>query len=59
MKAKISINYMGTLVNMIQSFEGEVKAKYDDKVYELFQTVFNSLPLGYVLNKKVMVVHGV
>jgi serine/threonine-protein phosphatase 5 len=41
------------------SFEGEVKAKYDDKVYELFHDVFNWLPLGYVLNKKVFVVHGV
>jgi hypothetical protein len=41
------------------SFEGEVKSKYDDNVYELFQDIFNKLPLGYVLNKRVLVVHGV
>lgn len=40
------------------SFEGEVKTKYDDKVYDIFQQVFNCLPLGYILNQKVMIVHG-
>lgn len=39
-------------------FEGEVKAKYNDQIYLLFQEVFNWLPLCAVLNKKVMVVHG-
>lgn len=39
-------------------FEGEVKKKYDESVYECFCELFCYLPLGHVLNKKVMVVHG-
>ncbi len=50
---------MGNIIFNIYRFEGEVKAKYDDQVYEVFHEVFNWLPLGYVLNRKVMVVHGV
>jgi hypothetical protein len=46
-------------MNKLYGFEGEVKQKYDDNVYELFQDIFNKLPLGYVLNKRVLVVHGV
>ena len=32
--------------------------KYDSKTYELFAKVFCHLPLGYVLNRKVMITHG-
>ena len=39
-------------------FEGECKAKYDIKTYELFSQLFCFLPLGHVINKKVMVNHG-
>ena len=39
-------------------FEGEVLAKYDSPTYALFTHVFNYLPLGHIINKKVMVVHG-
>lgn len=39
-------------------FEGEVKAKYDVKTYELFSQLFCYLPLSHVINKKVMVCHG-
>ena len=34
-------------------FEGEVKAKYDVSVMELFTEVFNDLPVAAVINKKV------
>jgi len=39
-------------------FEGEVKAKYDLKTYDLFSQLFCALPLCHVINKKVMVTHG-
>ena len=39
-------------------FEGEVMAKYDRTVMNLFTEVFNQLPLAAVIDKKVLVVHG-
>eukprot|EP00640_Fibrocapsa_japonica_P001000 CAMPEP_0113941658 /NCGR_PEP_ID=MMETSP1339-20121228/7534_1 /TAXON_ID=94617 /ORGANISM="Fibrocapsa japonica" /LENGTH=504 /DNA_ID=CAMNT_0000945865 /DNA_START=67 /DNA_END=1581 /DNA_ORIENTATION=+ /assembly_acc=CAM_ASM_000762 len=45
-------------MNKVYGFEGEVKAKYDQTVMDLFTEVFNLLPLGAVINNKVLVVHG-
>lgn len=45
-------------MNKIYGFEGEVKAKYDMEVMELFSEVFCYLPLVCVLNNRVMVTHG-
>jgi len=45
-------------INRLYGFEGEVKTKYNDKIYDLFSDLFQTLPLGYILNKKVMVNHG-
>jgi serine/threonine-protein phosphatase 5 len=45
-------------MNKIYGFEGEVKAKYDDKIFELFLEVFGHLPLAAVIGKKVFVTHG-
>mmetsp|Transcript_13331 Transcript_13331/g.25051 ORF Transcript_13331/g.25051 Transcript_13331/m.25051 type:complete len:555 (+) Transcript_13331:137-1801(+) len=45
-------------MNKIYGFEGEVKAKYDDKIFELFLEVFCHLPLAAVVGKKVFVTHG-
>lgn len=42
----------------LYGFEGEVLHKYDSKVYELFLGCFQSLPLAYILGKKVFVCHG-
>ena len=39
-------------------FEGEVKAKYDLKVYDLFNEMFQFLPLSHCINKLVFVTHG-
>jgi len=39
-------------------FEGEVKHKYDVKVYDIFSQLFCFLPICHVINKKVMVTHG-
>ena len=45
-------------MNKIYGFEGEVKAKYDDKIFDLFLEVFSYLPLAAVIGKKVFVTHG-
>jgi len=45
-------------MNRIYGFEGEVKAKYDDKIFQLFLEVFEWLPLAATIEKKVFVTHG-
>jgi len=45
-------------MNRIYGFEGEVKAKFDDKIFQLFLEVFEWLPLAAVIGKKVFVTHG-
>ncbi|KAL7579036.1 hypothetical protein ACA910_019076 [Epithemia clementina (nom. ined.)] len=45
-------------MNRIYGFEGEVKAKYDDKIFNLFLEVFEWLPLSAVIANKVFVTHG-
>ncbi len=45
-------------MNRIYGFEGEVKAKYDDKIFDLFLEVFSHLPLAAVIENKVFVTHG-
>ena len=39
-------------------FEGEVKAKYDGRIMALFSECFRAIPLGAVLEKKVLILHG-
>jgi len=45
-------------MNRIYGFEGEVKAKFDDKIFDLFLEVFCQLPLAAVIEDKVFVTHG-
>ena len=45
-------------MNSLYGFEGEVRAKYDERTVKLFAEVFRCLPLGAVLADKVFVVHG-
>ena len=45
-------------MNKIYGFEGEVKAKFDDKAMRLFSEVFAWLPLAAVVEHRVFVVHG-
>ena len=49
---------MGTFSFLIYRFKGETKAKYDDATYNLFKEFFYTLPLCYLINKKIFVVHG-
>lgn len=51
-------NHEGRNLNKLYGFEGEVKAKYDVDTMGFFSEIFCHLPLCYVLNKQVMVVHG-
>lgn len=39
-------------------FKGETKSKYDDETYSAFRELFFCLPLCYLINKKIFVVHG-
>ena len=45
-------------MNRIYGFEGEVKAKYDDKIFDLFLELFCQLPLAATIEKKVFITHG-
>jgi serine/threonine-protein phosphatase 5 len=45
-------------MNKIYGFEGEVKAKYDEKIFSLFLEVFSYLPLAATIENTVFVTHG-
>eukprot|EP01028_Stygiella_incarcerata_P005626 TRINITY_DN2354_c0_g1_i1.p1 TRINITY_DN2354_c0_g1~~TRINITY_DN2354_c0_g1_i1.p1 ORF type:complete len:478 (-),score=118.07 TRINITY_DN2354_c0_g1_i1:255-1688(-) len=51
-------NHESRGLNQMYGFSGEVAAKYNPKMYEVFLEVFRVLPLCHVLNKKVIVIHG-
>jgi len=51
-------NHESLNLNRMYGFEGEVKAKYDEQIFQLFQEVFGALPLAHCINKKVFVTHG-
>lgn len=46
-------NHENMDLTKLYGFEGEVLAKYCRSTYNLFLKMFNHLPLGTVLNKKV------
>jgi serine/threonine-protein phosphatase 5 len=45
-------------MNKIYGFEGEVKAKYDEKIFLLFLEVFSFLPLAATIENTVFITHG-
>lgn len=45
-------------MNRVYGFEGEVKAKYSEKMFQLFSELFNAMPLAHVIENRVFVVHG-
>jgi len=45
-------------MNRIYGFEGEVKAKFDDKIFQLCLEVFEWLPLAATIENKIFVTHG-
>ena len=51
-------NHESKNLNKLYGFEGEVKKKYDVKMYDLFSELFCTLPISHCINKKILVVHG-
>ena len=53
-------NHESVNLNQMYGFKNEVVDKYgkDERMYECFTEFFKSLPLGHILNKQVLVVHG-
>ena len=43
---------------VMRTMLSQVKAKYNAKMADLFREAFCWLPLGHVLNERVLVVHG-
>eukprot|EP00466_Bigelowiella_natans_P013818 jgi/Bigna1/44183/e_gw1.90.10.1 len=51
-------NHESRVMNNLYGFEAEVKAKYTAMEFDLFEEVFQALPLAAVLEHQVLVVHG-
>jgi len=51
-------NHESKNMNKIYGFDGEVKAKYTSVMADVFRETFCWLPLAYVLNTRVLVMHG-
>ncbi|KAI9746541.1 MAG: hypothetical protein M1818_000254 [Claussenomyces sp. TS43310] len=45
-------------MNKVYGFEGECKAKYNDRVFRLFSESFSALPLATLVGSKYLVLHG-
>ncbi|MDI1491744.1 MAG: Palmitoyl-protein thioesterase 1 [Ramalina farinacea] len=45
-------------MNKVYGFEGECKAKYNDKTFKLFSESFSALPLATLIGKKYFTLHG-
>lgn len=51
-------NHESRNMNKMYGFEGEVTKKYSVKFYNFFSDLFNKLPIAYLINQKVLVLHG-
>lgn len=45
-------------MNRMYGFEGECKAKYNEKTFKLFSETFSALPLATLIGKKFLTLHG-
>jgi serine/threonine-protein phosphatase 5 len=45
-------------MNRMYGFEGECKAKYNEKTFKLFSETFSALPLATLIGKKYLTLHG-
>lgn len=45
-------------MNRVYGFEGECKAKYNEKVFKLFSESFSALPLATLIGEKYLTLHG-
>lgn len=51
-------NHEAKSLNKLYGFEGEVRHKYDIKIYDLFASLFCYMPIAHCINKKILIVHG-
>ena len=51
-------NHESKNLNKLYGFENEIKHKFDARTYELFSDMFSLLPIGHVINGKILVMHG-
>ena len=51
-------NHESINMNQMYGFEGEVRSKYSSQMWDLFTELFNWLPLGHLVESRVMVMHG-
>ena len=51
-------NHEAKSMNRLYGFEGEIAAKYDQRLYNLFCELFCLLPLCHVVNQRIFIVHG-
>lgn len=45
-------------MNRVYGFEGECKAKYNERVFKVFSESFSALPLATLVGKKYLTLHG-
>lgn len=45
-------------MNRVYGFEGECKAKYNERLFKLFSESFSALPLATLIGKKYLTLHG-
>ena len=45
-------------MNRVYGFEGECKAKYNERTFKLFSEAFSALPLATLVGSKYLVLHG-
>lgn len=45
-------------MNAMYGFENECTSKYSKSMFQKFSEYFNTMPLGHIVNGKVLVVHG-
>ncbi|MCJ1304332.1 hypothetical protein MMC08_007144 [Hypocenomyce scalaris] len=45
-------------MNRVYGFEGECRAKYNERVFKLFSESFSALPLATLIGKKYLTLHG-
>jgi serine/threonine-protein phosphatase 5 len=45
-------------MNELYGFQGECISKYDESVFEEVSELFNALPIGHIINKRALVIHG-
>ena len=51
-------NHEAKAMNSMYGFERECKAKYSKKAFKAISELFNMMPLGHIINGKVLIVHG-